>query len=43
VRLVQPWLLWPMDGRVGVLVGLSNIKRAVEATETHPAAAPSAT
>lgn len=43
VRLVQPWLLWPMDGRVGVLIGLANIKRAVEATETRPAGAPSAT
>jgi hypothetical protein len=43
VRLVQPWLLWPMDGRVGVLIGLANLKRALEATDTHPAGAPSAT
>ena len=40
VRLVQPWLLWPTDGRVGVLIGLANIKRAVEATGTRPEGAP---
>jgi Polyketide cyclase / dehydrase and lipid transport len=39
VRLVQPWLLWPMDGRVGVLIGLANIKRALESSEAAPSIA----
>jgi hypothetical protein len=31
VQLLQPWLMWPMDGRSGVVTGLANIKRALEA------------
>ena len=38
VKLVQPWVLWPIDGRAGVLTGLANIKRAVEAG-TQPSTA----
>jgi hypothetical protein len=30
VQLVQPWLLWPTDGRKGVLGALANIKRNIE-------------
>ncbi|HEX3509347.1 MAG TPA: SRPBCC family protein [Candidatus Dormibacteraeota bacterium] len=40
VKLLQPWLLWPTDGRGGVVTGLANIKRRLEA-EAAPAAAPS--
>lgn len=39
VKLAQPWMLWPMDGRRGVLTGLANIKRAMESTESQSAAA----
>lgn len=31
VKLTQPWLLWTTDGRKGVINGLANIKRNVEA------------
>jgi Polyketide cyclase / dehydrase and lipid transport len=31
VKLLQPWLMWPIDGRGGVITGLANIKRNVEA------------
>jgi Polyketide cyclase / dehydrase and lipid transport len=30
VKLVQPWLLWPTDGRGGVVTGLANIKHNLE-------------
>jgi hypothetical protein len=40
VKLVQPWLLWPMDGRGGVITGLANIKRNLEA-QGAPAVIPS--
>ena len=42
VKLVQPWSMWTMTGRPGMLTGLANIKRAVEASHTQPAAAPRA-
>jgi hypothetical protein len=40
VKVVQPWLLWPMDGRQGVVIALANIKRALEAG-IQPSRAPS--
>ncbi len=42
VKLIQPWLLWPMDGRGGVMTGLANIKRNLEA-QAAPATEPSPT
>ena len=42
VKLIQPWLLWPIDGREGVMTGLANIKRNLEA-HAAPAAEPSPT
>jgi hypothetical protein len=37
VKLTQPWMLWPIDGRTGVLTGLANIKREMESAKTKPA------
>jgi Polyketide cyclase / dehydrase and lipid transport len=42
VKLLQPWLMWPVDGRGGVVTGLANIKRNLEA-QTTSAAAPART
>lgn len=43
VQLTQPWSLWPLTGRPGMLAGLTNIKRAVEATERKRSEAPNVT
>lgn len=40
VQLTQAWMLWPTDGRRGVITGLANIKRALETTEMQPVAQP---
>jgi uncharacterized protein YndB with AHSA1/START domain len=40
VKLVQPWLLWPIDGRGGVMTGLANIKRNLEADAARPTPQP---
>jgi hypothetical protein len=40
VKLLQPWLMWPADGRGGVVTGLANIKRNLEA-RAMPGAEPS--
>jgi uncharacterized protein YndB with AHSA1/START domain len=31
VRVIQPWLLWPLSGRRSVVKGLANIKARLEA------------
>jgi hypothetical protein len=41
VKIVQPWLLWNTGGRQGLVTGLANIKRTLEA-QTKRSAAPSA-
>src|SRR5436305_3095950 len=43
VKLVQPWSMWPMTGRPGMLTGLANIKRALESTSPQPPSAVSST